>query len=182
MKTNKYAETLTIKQYEQLMDIVLDNELEDIEKVSQVLQVVYGKSEEEVNNMKVSDIDLSMINIRMPDKLPIPYEVVIDGKKFKVCSNLKDLTFGQFVDLQVAIGEIKDNKIHHHIGSIVKCFLLDDEGKYAYDVDVSNMRLIDAYPIFLFFYKFKAKLEAITQRYLEKEERKAMRQIAQMLR
>ena len=178
MKTQSWH-TITLQQYIDVIDVV-SSDADAIDKHIDTVAIIYGMKREDIESLTIEEFqkyDISFLGQDIGD-VKYPFEVIIDDKKYNVVQLIKDLTMAQFVDMQIALSKLVDGKVHKVMKDIVRCFLLDsNSGKYAYDVDVSNMRYIDAYAIMLFFSKFRMKLELTIHRYLTKKEMEMAREL-----
>lgn len=174
-------ENLTLYEFEQLMKFQMQQKNE-LNFYSKAIAFIYNIQEAEVDKLKINDFkakanEIATLINKKPKK-NAPSEVVISGKKYKVCKDINKLTFGQYIDMQIVLDKIKetgDNVSYMH--ELVSCLLLDKNGEYLADMDLAkNMSYYEAYPIFVFFSTYNDILPIILKIYTRKMTRKLKKQ------
>jgi len=176
---------ITIREYQEIVRISNDVALSDIEMYTKIIACLYGVPYERVMQMTPSellDYDVSFLKTKEPE-FPIPQAIDINGRHFKVVQFVKDLKTGQFIDMQLILSNCKDEKdMIENFDKIISCFLLNESGRYESGINCKDVLFSQGYPILFFFTKFKKKLETITLRYLENQEKKMAKEILATLK
>jgi hypothetical protein len=176
---------ITIREYQEIVRISNDVSLSDIEMYAKIITVLYGVPYERVMQMTPSellDYDVSFLKTKEPE-FPIPQAIYIKGRCFRVVQFVKDLKTGQFIDMQLILSKCKDERdMVENFDKIISCFLLNESGKYEIGIDCRKVLFSQGYPILFFFTKFRKKLETITRRYLEKQEKRMAKGILATLK
>jgi hypothetical protein len=176
---------ITIREYQEIVRISNDVALSDIEMYAKIITCLYGVPYEQVMQMTPSqllDYDISFLKTKEPE-FSIPQAIDINDRHFKVVQFVKDLKTGQFIDMQLILSKCKDERdMIENFDKIISCFLLNESGRYESGIDCKEVLFSQGYPILFFFTKFKKKLETITLRYLEKQEKKIAKEILATLK
>lgn len=175
---------LTVGQFISLYDIELSEQLNVVEKQQKMLAVVEGKSEEEYDTMKYRQLvqdyaaKLEFFN-NIPECKPVDY-LLVNGKSYKFCFELTEITAGQYIDINHFSGQIMQ------LNKIAACFFLPmkgdrymEYGTIPHEVvaeELLDARFVDVYGCMLFFYHLFKELisDTITSSNLTEETRAAL--------
>jgi len=175
---------LTVGQFITLYDIELSEQLNIVEKQQKMLAVVEGKSEEEYDTIKYRQLvqdyatKLEFFN-NVPECKPVDY-LNVNGKSYKFCFELTEITAGQYIDINHFSGQIMQ------LNKIAACFFLPmkgdrymEYGKIPHEVvaeELLDARFVDVYGCMLFFYHLFKELisDTITSSNLTEETRAAL--------
>lgn len=167
---------VTFSQYKRYYELMnKKDKMNEIDFAIAMVSIFYCISEAQVEDLPINDFNervhsLSFLASPIPEQRMAVY-VDIDNKKYHITQLMKDLTIGQFIDLQIALSS-EVNEVEK-MGEVFKCFLCDAENKrYIPNVDIGNARVVDVYSVMLFFYKFRKHLLRVTRKYLDKSEKK----------
>lgn len=175
---------LTVGQFISLYDIELSEQLNVVEKQQKMLAVVEGKSEEEYDTIKYRQLvqdyaeKLEFFN-NIPECKPVDY-LLVNGKSYKFCFELTEITAGQYIDINHFSGQIMQ------LNKIAACFFLPmkgdrymEYGTIPHEVvaeELLDARFVDVYGCMLFFYHLFKELisDTITSSNLTEETRAAL--------
>jgi hypothetical protein len=159
-------EKLTVGQFISLYDIEANENMNIVEKQQKMLSIVEGKAEEEYDNIKYRQLvqeyatKLAFFN-QVPDSKPVDY-LEVNGKRYKFCFELHEITAGQYIDISAFSGQIMQ------LNKIAACFFLPMKGdKYmeygTIPHDIVAEELLDAkftevYGCMVFFYQLFKEL------------------------
>lgn len=175
---------LTVGQFISLYDIELSEQLNVVEKQQKMLAVVEGKSEEEYDTIKYRQLvqdyaeKLEFFN-NIPECKPVDY-LLVNGKSYKFCFELTEITAGQYIDINHFSGQIMQ------LNKIAACFFLPmkgdrymEYGTIPHEIvaeELLDARFVDVYGCMLFFYHLFKELisDTITSSNLTEETRAAL--------
>lgn len=175
---------LTVGQFISLYDIELSEQLNVVEKQQKMLAVVEGKNEEEYDTIKYRQLvqdyaeKLEFFN-NIPECKPVDY-LLVNGKSYKFCFELTEITAGQYIDINHFSGQIMQ------LNKIAACFFLPmkgdrymEYGTIPHEVvaeELLDARFVDVYGCMLFFYHLFKELisDTITSSNLTEETRAAL--------
>ena len=167
--------------------------------ITDAIAIYKGVNKEEVLNYKTSDAtkeiakildDIEQMIDRAESRKGITYIATINNKKVKFVTMLNELPFGAFIDMQMVIGEIRQNNLHPFevLDKVVCTMMLTYEnGKYVYKSfeNVGIVREIefeDVYRLMAFFLQFRKMLEPYINLYLTQEETAIAKLIKKVLK
>ncbi|MEM3373106.1 MAG: hypothetical protein QXF76_02730 [Candidatus Anstonellales archaeon] len=149
---------------------------DDISKSILLVSAWYEMSIDDVRRLSLDEfrnlvqkIDLKELELDSNAKLP--YYIYVSGQKYMVLQTFAEMSFGQFVDMQIALKDLykEDGKIDwKNVPKVISCFIQDENKKYVPGVDVGEMDIKDVYGILVFFCKFRKQLENLTKAYLNR--------------
>jgi hypothetical protein len=157
---------LSVGQFISLYDIETNQNLNVVERQTKMLAIIEGKHEDDYDTMKYRQLiqdfgeKLQFFNI-MPECKAVDY-IEVNGRRYKFCFELTEITAGQYIDISTFSGEIM--QLH----KIAACFFLPMQGdKYMeygsipHDKvaeDMLEARFVDIYGCMLFFYQLFQEL------------------------
>jgi len=168
---------LPIGKYGELMQIIYDNKDEgDIDMQMALISSLYGISEDELLNMSLDKYGkyaeaINFLLVKPMTNKAIPKKLKINGKRYTVIKNARELTAGQYIDWKSFI-QRKD--YWNYFANILAIVIIPKGKKYG---EYDPMQVADeigkhldtetAYNIFFFFAKKSRKQMITTLRYLE---------------
>ena len=172
---------LTVGQFISLYDIETNDNLNVVEKQQKMLAIVEGKSEEDYDNIKYSQLVIDYKNKleffnQVPDCKPVDF-IEVNGNRYKFCFELTEITSGQYIDISAFSGNIMG------INKIAACFFLPMKGKRYMEYgtiphdkvaeDLLDAKFVDINGCMLFFYQLFKELisDTITYSSLREETR-----------
>jgi hypothetical protein len=167
---------MTLGKYIRIINAI-NGQMDELDASVSLISAWYDISIDEAKALPISEFKAKLEGIdysqlRLPSDAKLPYYVEIDGKKYRITQLFSEMSFGQFVDMQIALKNLytEDGSINwNNVPNVIACFIQDENKRYVPGVDVRNMSIEDAYGIMLFFYRFRSKLEKLIQRYLKSE-------------
>lgn len=157
---------LSVGQFISLYDIETNQNLNVVERQTKMLAIIEGKNESDYDTIKYRQLlqdfgeKLQFFNI-MPECKAVDY-IEVNGRRYKFCFELTEITAGQYIDISTFSGEIM--QLH----KIAACFFLPMQGdKYMeygsipHDKvaeDMLEARFVDIYGCMLFFYQLFQEL------------------------
>lgn len=168
---------MTLGRYIQLIKAVKNAPQDEIEASITLVSAWYDISIDDVKRMPINEFNEKLKHIdynslKLPDDAKLPYKVTIGGKKYRIMQLFSEMSFGQFVDMQIALKDLYDDNGNINwdaVPKVIACFIQDEQKKYIPGVDVLDVGIIDAWGILLFFYKFKKQLLKLTRAYLNRK-------------
>lgn len=153
----KRWEDITLRKFNELEKILLDNEMSDIDKNSSLLAVLCDCSIDEIESIDYADyirLNAESNFIKNVPTIDIRDKYTINGREYELCTDFKKYSTIQFIDFQMLAKDKQKNK--HRIIAI---FLVPPGAKYgdgSYDIeqvvnDVLDMPILDADACMLFF-------------------------------
>jgi hypothetical protein len=141
---NSYEE-VNLETYYKIVE-TLSNTNSNIEKVVKLISIISGINEKEIMKMKskdISEVDLAWLNDKSIGK-EIYSTFELNGVKYGVVKDLRNMTFGENIDIETYIGE--DNKFgnYHFITAVLyRPIISEVDGDYdigEYNSDTLNKR------------------------------------------
>lgn len=170
---------MTLGKYIQLVKALKTMPQDELEASITLVSAWYDISIDDVKRMPINEFNAKLNGIdynslKLPDNAKLPYFVEIDGVKYRITQLFSEMSFGQFVDMQIALKDLYDDNGNINwdaVPKVIACFIQDEQKKYIPGVDVLDMDIIDAYGILLFFCKFKKQLLKLTRAYLNRKQK-----------
>lgn len=178
---------MTLKKYLKILEVLesfsLNGDLKNIsfeDDISKSILLVSAWYELPIDDVRRLSLDefrnlvqkIDLKELELDSNAKLPYYIYVSGKKYRVLQTFAEMSFGQFVDMQIALKDLykEDGKIDwKNVAKVISCFIQDENKKYVPGVDVGEIDIKDAYGILVFFYKFKKQLENLTKAYLNRE-------------
>jgi len=177
---------LTVKQFQQLSEILNDTTIEPIDRECQIIALVENRPVEEVESMNLVELKnrvkhYSNFDVLDLDKEKLPKFVIINKKLYDVCLSERDMSAGQFVDM---CHYIKDSKgaiaNMHHIFTVMlrrRKWLIKKEYDGTNHDEVAeyvkeHMPIRAVYPLALFFYNYMKASLSVIENYLALEKKR----------
>lgn len=177
---------LTVKQFQQLNEILNDKTMQPIDRECQIIALVENRPVDEVEEMNLIELKnrvkhYSNFEVMDLEKEKLPRFVIIKRKLYDVCLSEKEMSAGQFIDMSHYIKDKKGVIANmHHIFTVMlkrrkwlmkKEYTGTDHDEIA-DYVKEHMPIRAVYPLALFFCNYmKASLNVI-ENYLELEKRR----------
>ena len=177
---------LTVKQFQQLNEILNDKTMQPMDRECQIIALVENRPVEEVEEMNLIELKnrvkhYSTFDTLDLDKEKLPKFVIINRKLYDVCLSEKEMSAGQFIDMSHYMKDKKGVIANmHHIFTVMlkrrkwllkKEYTGTDHDEIA-DYVKEHMPIRAVYPLALFFCNYmKASLNVI-ENYLELEKRR----------
>lgn len=177
-------EKLTVGQFISLYDIETNENLNIVEKQQKMLSIVEGKPESDYDAIKYRELveqcatKLAFFG-QVPESKPVDF-LEVNGKKYKFCFELSEITTGQYIDISAFSGQIVQ------LNKIAACFFLPMKGKrymeygsIPHDVvaeELLEAKFLDVYGCMVFFYQLFKELinDTITYSNLTEEAKEAL--------
>lgn len=132
---------LSLKKYLELRNIdIVDNEPLDIQ--AEMIAILSDSDVESVLNMPLSEYQKMATQLVFLNETPepmkkIPNEMTVNGKKYRVLKDAREMTAGAYIDYQ---NYIKDSdNIEHNLPLILSCFVIPKGKKYGEDYDIDDV-------------------------------------------
>lgn len=169
---------ITVQQFQELHRINSDHTLDDMDRATRTIGILYNKSEKEVDEMeyiefgKLSRACSFLLVNEVPGKAVKSIKVA--GKKYAIPYNISELKYRQYVEVISFSNNVIEN-LHNILASIVQPVRfgfktknkVEDHAKIA-EV-MKDASIVDVYHSCVFFCKlFIGSIEAITKGCLEK--------------
>lgn len=175
---------ITVGQFQDIYKILsqpADTESDLTEREIQLIAAISGKTDTEINNMRVTDMRaLSakltwVLDIDSMEKKPLKPFLILNGKRYEVLYNIDKITGGQFIDLTRFTRNPADNMANLH--NIIACLCLPTQKTWVgrrtlpYNGDLhpaiakaiqDSVMIADVYPMALFFSKLLSVSYQIT--------------------
>lgn len=182
-------QNITVEQYQKVVSISEDKFLDDTEKYTQLVGVLYNLTEEEVDNLTVNLFKqyAGVISNEFFSK-PIPKPtgkrvdfIKANGKEYKIDYDIKNMRIAQFKELAYWL---KDDDVvgnlHLILASIVdqvkstwyfkvKVIKNDSKNHESISNDMLKLKFIDVYSVAVFFCHLFTALLKVKKDYLIKE-------------
>lgn len=128
---NNYKD-LTLEKYLALREIDLMQEEIDIQ--SEMLAILNSCTVDEILNLKLDEYhklvgEMSFLAEEPKPIKSIPREIVVNGKKYSVIKDAREMTAGQFIDYQTYIKDI--NSAEKNLPLLLTCFCIPKGKKYG---------------------------------------------------
>ena len=141
LKKKSWSE-VTLKDYDEIMEVVYDTDLSDDEKDIAIIAVLCEVPEEEIWNLPVKDVKMLKIQAMFIRK-KFDYPKTLDFKKIKIgewtCTvdtDFNNMTYAQFADYQTYLKEMDETKISpKNKAAILSCFFIPKGCKYGEGYD-----------------------------------------------
>jgi len=159
-------EKLTVGQFISLYDIETNENMNIVEKQQKMLSIVEGKPESDYDAIKYRELvaqcatKLAFFS-KVPETKPVDY-LEVNGKNYKFCFELSEITTGQYIDISAFSGQIMQ------LNKIAACFFLPMKGKrymeygsIPHDVvaeELLDAKFLDVYGCMVFFYQLFKEL------------------------
>lgn len=176
MKLPSNWKQITIAQFQQLQKLTEAN----LESQIKTLAILSGQSEEDIEEMKISEVTRQLSRLAWMEELPTVKEYSscrIGFKRYKFAANKSQITAGQFITVQDLFnaGNWVDN-----LHQIMAAMLV---GKHDFEKTAElfrkRMPISVAYGYTLFFSAYYPELLQITQAYLEGVKAAAMMYVSE---
>ena len=169
---NNYKD-LTLEKYLQLRDIDI-TELEPLDIQAQMIAILSDMTEDEVLDLSLPEYqrlvgEMLFLNEEPVPIKTIPKELTINGRKYSVLKNAREMTAGQFIDYQ---SYIKDD-VEKKLPLLLTCFIIPRGKKYGqYDIAevIDDMRMLPIETVLglaAFFLRQSQRLISNTLTYLD---------------
>lgn len=127
-------------QYWEIMDVI-DSDLSDIDKSAEICGIIEGCTGDDILNLPISEAKKKLEMLSFLDSFSLikhytPKNLVIDGQKYNVMSDMSKLTVSQFIDYENFIQQpFKDN-----YDKILSIFIIPENYKYNDGYDISKVQ------------------------------------------
>ena len=155
---------VTIDEYFDLRDKLVDDTLTDYEKIIIKIAFITGKDEDEIWNLNWDEFRALQVEALWMNEFKLKENVKfksieINGEKYSIDTNLQNFTVAQYIDFQTFFPKRKTNE--RIIGNILACFIIPKGKKYADGYNIqelvdninSNLDIMTANEIMFFFLK-----------------------------
>lgn len=177
---------MTLKKYLKILEVLervsSNGDLTDVsfeDDISKSILLVGAWYEMSIDDVRRLSLDefrnlvqkIDLKELELDSNATLPYYIYVSGKKYRVLQTFAEMSFGQFVDMQIALKDLykEDGKIDwKNVAKVISCFIQDENKKYVPGVDVGEMDMKDVYGILVFFSKFRKQLEKLTKAYLNR--------------
>lgn len=157
---------ISIEKYLQIQEVVNSNEMSELEKETQIANIIYGFDITELPMAEYKQkIKALEFIATLPDKEKLASNYTINGVKYNTKADLGSIQANQFIDFQNYV------KKQDMIGCI-SCFFIPDGHKYndGYDMlkvkkDVGQLPITSANALTFFFKTQYVILLILSQRY-----------------
>lgn len=127
-------------QYWEIMDVI-DSDLSDIDKCAEICGIIEGCTGDDILNLPISEAKkklemLSFLNSFSLIKHYTPKNLVIDGQKYNVMSDMSKLNVSQFIDYENFIQQ----PFRENYDKILSIFIIPENYKYNDGYDISKVQ------------------------------------------
>lgn len=154
---------ITVGQYQQIYPILLEDKWTRLDKLTKVISIITGKSEEEVDSMPLNALKEYDDIFNMPDVgKPISY-IKVNGRHYRLCWDIQKLPAARYIEGKTFSQEGIINNLHMIMASCVipsrkvLWFYRDmkyDASKHSeYANDMKDVPFVFAYNACVFFCK-----------------------------
>lgn len=161
---------ISIQKYLQIQDVVNSNELSELEKETEIANIIY---EFDITELPIAEYKQKIKALEfigtLPDKEKLASNYTINGVKYNTKADLGSIQANQFIDFQNYV------KKQDMIGCI-SCFFIPDGHKYndGYDMlkvkkDIGQLPITSANALAFFFKTQYVILLILSQRYSLKQ-------------
>ena len=180
----KSWDDISIKLYDEIVNINNNNEMTDFEKNVKILSLLMEKKEDDIMNENINNISdivkytsfLSDFNFNKDKK---PKHLIINGMKCTIKYDIKDMTYAQFTDFQT----FYKMGINEHMQNILSTLIVPDNHKYGekYDIDeftnaiYNELSITNAQTLLFFFLKNSVYLFNSSKTYLISQMKKMLK-------
>lgn len=131
---------LTLEKFEQLSNI--DIEMDDMEKMATTIAILSDQTVDEVLNMhidKFNDCAKRVLFLKESPKTTnkLPDKIIINGKKYRILKDAKDMTAGQYIDFKNYAKKI--DEISKNLALILTTVIIPDGKKYGDGYDTLEL-------------------------------------------
>ena len=131
---------LTLEKFEQLSNI--DIEMDDMEKMATTIAILSDQTVDEVLNMpinKFNDCAKSALFLKESPKTTnkLPDKIIINGKKYRILKDAKDMTAGQYIDFKSYAKKI--DEISKNLALILTTVIIPEGKKYGDGYDTVEL-------------------------------------------
>lgn len=181
MKITNWNE-MSVGDYLELLDICNEPEVEDVE--IGIVGLLCGIEEKDVLALPIREYQELRRQAQFVSEFPVihpscPKSIELNGKKYHITRNVKDMTAGQYIDFQT-YSKIEFNKA---LVDLISCFVIPAGCEYAEDYDVEEvkndireyMSVVVAYSMSAFFFRQLQALTKATLLFSEKMMKKTIR-------
>lgn len=181
---HKSWDDISIKLYDEIVNINNNNEMTDFEKNVKILSLLMEKKEDDIMNENINNISdivkytsfLSDFNFNKDKK---PKHLIINGMKCTIKYDIKDMTYAQFTDFQT----FYKMGISEHMQNILSTLIVPDGHKYGenYDIDeftnaiYNELSITNAQTLLFFFLKNSVYLFNSSKTYLISQMKKMLK-------
>lgn len=123
LKYNSWDE-ISIKMYDDIVKTTRDESLSEFEKNVKILALLWDKSEDEIMNMNITDIEetnkyTSFLSDFKFDNKKRPKTLMIGDTECEINYDLKEMCYAQFVDFQTYYQMGVDEHIQHILSTVI---------------------------------------------------------------
>lgn len=182
---------VTVRQYIELCKVP-ELGFSEEDAILKELEILTGISDEVYYDMNYSDLKIAISKIaftrQQPETKGVPLQVKLKGYKYAVNLNTKDLSQGEYIDLQNYIKEGANINLHKiiaiylkpvsYFGLRKKCYRKNKEGQHIQTIEsrratevliLDHLTMDKAFQLSAFFLRLYKRLTEVTQHYLEVE-------------
>lgn len=177
---------LTVKQFQQLSEILNDTTIEPIDRECQIIALVENRPVAEVEEMDLRELKnrvkhYSNFDVLGLDKEKLPKFVIIRRKVYDVCLSEKEMSAGQFIDMSHYIKDKKGTVANmHHIFTVMlkrRKWLFKKEYDGTEHDELAeyikeHMPIRAVYPLALFFCNYMKASLSVIENYLALEKKR----------
>lgn len=143
LKKNNYN-TLTIKDFREINDIVNDKDKMDLEKDVSIAAILLQVPEDEIYD-NYSMIDLQVLRQEMSflckidtKRKSVPRKIKIGQEEFTLTKNAFDMNVAQYVDFQTIIKQMDSLYDIKYLAQLLSIFLIPKGKKYGQEYDIQE--------------------------------------------
>lgn len=138
---NPYSwDHINSEKYWEIMDVI-DSDLSDIDKSAEICGIIEGCTGDDILNLPISEAKkklemLSFLNSFSLIKHYTPKNLMIDGQKYNVMSDMSKLNVSQFIDYENFIQQ----PFRENYDKILSIFVIPEKYKYNDGYDISKVQ------------------------------------------
>jgi len=177
---------ISVKQYQEIYPIVIDEKWTDLDKLVKIICIITGKTEDEIDSWKLSDIN----DYRFVFEMDIPEKprrrIKANGKWYRFEYRIQNMPAARYIEGKTFASDGLIENMHRLMASCVipqkKIGFLYFDKKYQaskheeYANDILHAPVQFVYSACLFFCKVLNEWMKVTLSYLEKESSKNLNQ------
>lgn len=174
---------ITLKKFNELEKVLLDDEMSDIDKNTELIAILCDCSSSEIEELPYEDyvrLNGECGYIKNVPTIDVRESYIINGVKYNLCTDFRKYTTAQYIDFQTLMKENNINNKHN----VVAIFLIPegyteyakgyDIGKVADDI-LNHMSILDVDACMLFFSIIYNALTIATLQYSKRKMKKILR-------
>ena len=154
---------ITVRQYQQMLPIIMDETFTDLDKLVKVICILTGKTEQEVDSMPLSELNSYKHLFEFDFKKEAKRRIKVNGRHYRVNWQIEKLPAARYIEAKTFAGNGMMENLHSLMASCVlpqrkigfvyfdKKYNAADHEKYATDMLDAPFPFV--YNACIFFYR-----------------------------